>query len=264
MNRENLVLLSSEHGTRSSSNSFEIVMGGNHILTKKCVAITPVQIWAPNIFPNIKRDSKLTIEVMPSGSGPLELEILSGQYSNTELALIIQNAVLETALIDFTVTINSFGQFVFTNNSTDTVFIEWSDEPLLNQLGFIVADQPAISPIGPTMTLTAGSIMTGELPYLGGEQVVTIKCNRMGDKNCVHGKDALPYDICFSVPLNKTPYGGTACYKPGNESLMKITYENHTQLDTLRFEVLDGELNPLTLPPNYHIRMLFRNHHQES
>lgn len=242
------VFLSSEHGTRLNTSTFDVVMGGNTLNVKQTTRLTPTMIFMPNIFPNIKAPYN-TFEWDLSVFPQVPFVLPSGQYDAGQLT-----SALNVALPLISVTFDtSTSRFTLTNTTGDgtPITINLSNSNLGRVLGFDTAG----------IVLADTASITGNEPNLGGERIVHINCDRLGHKNMQTSKDNSPRNILFSVPLHETPYGATACYVPGDHVAGDVDFLYRPQMDNLEFNLLDSDMQPLTLPSNYHVRMGFKIYH---
>jgi hypothetical protein len=251
-----LIHLSTSDGTRSTDGSkYNINIGSNALFNKNISRLFPVHLFCPNIFPNVK--APYNVITLASGGPAIPVTVPPGQYTATGLAATI-NALAFPTFPWMTFTVDASGYFVL-NNAHAT---------FLTSVSLVGGIRNVIGPpnTGNTYTATALSSVTFDnLPNLGGEKLIHIKSERLGIQNMLHSRPNVSKvaDIAFTVSLHDTEYGGTACYEPGDNVMSDIEFTWDQHIDVVDLQILDAELNPLSLPPNYSIDLLLKGYHQD-
>jgi hypothetical protein len=262
MDNAKFVLLSSRHATSRPStdlSKFQVAPGGNISFAKRVKTMTPVKIFVPNIFPNIK--SQMTVRVEGAGLVGTTAVLPVGYYTDTSLIEALNGLGLPDQ------TFSSEGGILSITNANASESIVSIDYPNAIQLGFS-STTPAVEVNGISSgvtTIPAGT--TVSFPHvwnLGGEKLVHITSTKLAHSNLFHGKDGMQHDVAFTIPLHGTGYGDTACYQPGDSFMSAIRHTSEIQMDDLMFQITDSEMLPLQLPMNFHVDMLFKVIHAEN
>jgi len=243
--------VSTQHGARSADGAtYQVGVGSNVLYGKTISRLTPVQIYCPNIFPNVKTKYTTFSLEDDQGGGDVQLVIPAGQYSVTTLI----TAVNTQLGADVTLAVNSQGFITATNNHA--VFV-YTLHVTNDNLGHVV---------GQTVDLVIQPLTTETMPQppnLGGERMVHLKSEKLGHSNMLSSKSGNPEDVVFSVPLHNVEYGGMGCWQPGDHILGDQDFKWDLHIDQFSITLLDADLEPLPLPINYNVEMVFKVYHAD-
>lgn len=252
LNQEDSVLchVSTQHGTRSLDGaSYDLTIGGNVLYGKTISRLYPVQIYCPNVFPNVKVGLN-TANLGNNGGGSLPFTISTAQYSITELVQALNNL----ALPDITWAVNSTGYITIENTSA------------VNVSNFYFTNSNLGKIVGAVEQTDVAALTTVTLPFLpnlGGERLIHIKSEKLGHSNMLTSKGQPPEDIVFTIPLHNVAYGGMGCWQPGDHVLGSSDFKWDVHISTLTITLLDADLNPISLPANYNVELIFKVHHND-
>lgn len=238
---------STEHCERLGPSTWRTTVGGNSLFAHKGTRLTPIQIYIPNVFPNIAVDTTLELS---TGVDPLAT-LPRGQYSAAEI-IAFYNASDTFTSRTLVMAQNAQGYFTITNNSIGANTFNFNAETAK----YLGSPTTVGVVINTTETLTFPN-----LPNLGGEKVVFIQCNRLGNLN-MYSTIGLK-DVVFPISLVDTVYGDMAVYSPGDHVLGDVDFQSEVNITNLDFELLDSNLQPLPFDDNQHIRMIWKLHHNE-
>lgn len=254
-----LLHISTRDGHRSSDgSSYAITIGGNALYNFNISRVFPVMLICPNVFPNVKAPyNTFTVSLTIAATTTAVLTVTPGQYSASSLVAAINGQLGEFASItDLTISQQSSGLFLFTNTSgTETYTVNLTNLNIGRMVGAIAS----------VVVAPASATTLSYLPNLAGERLVHIKSEKLGPSNLLHSRNgrAKVDDVAFTIPLNETPYGGTACYKPGDSQVSDVEFVWDQNISSLDIQLLDDELNPLSLPPNYAVELVLKAHQQD-
>ena len=248
-----LFFVSTEHATHRVADKARFTVNvGNSIFIDKAVRIVPFSISLPHVFPNVNSYRNFWIEV--GGSSFAEYEIPVGQYTLTELIAALNATATDitwAVAVDGRVTLQSAG-------GLDQIFEIAAYEDWFEMLGFTQA-------VGDVLIVDGTNLMTADsLPYMGGEQIVFISCDKLAPANMIHAKDGTPYDIVASASLHDTEYGQVYHNRSDDTKLGDIEYQSHNQFDTMIIELFDSRMRLLAFPSNQHLHMTFKVYHMDN
>lgn len=257
-NRDAILHVSTRNGTLVDTNQWHIPLHPNTLHGKSVETLYPIHAMVPNVFPNVRAPyNTFTVTNITAAGPPITVIIPTGFYRGAELAAAIQNALAIAGAGDLTVAFVSLraeqNQFQITNTSAvDTYQIDpTSLERLLGVSGVGLRLPFQIAPLGVYTDY-------GE-PNLAGERVVHIKSAKIGHTQALHSARQGTQDICLSVPLHTTVYGGMADWQPSDIEASKLDNAFNISLaNGLDVSLWDSELDPLTLPANHEIELQFK------
>ncbi len=271
-----------DHASSRNGGTWTISMGSTPDVDF-AVEMCPVYVEVPNVFENIATD-EFRISVL-AGSGLFNARnhvytVPRGQYTLTqfvtELSQVFDanNAGVTVTTIGspptnpinmtFTVVGN---RIQITNNEYNQCNVGFLDSENngtatpLTRLGFDPSQYSGT--IIPLLGTTPLEVTATNLPNFAGETLVFIAADTMGHANLTFGADGSRYDIIAAVPLSDTVFGGVKTVEVKDRSLHTIVYRTDPRglSSTIRFQLLDSNLQPLDLPENFNIRIIARVFH---
>jgi hypothetical protein len=241
--RTNLCFLSTEHITRTvGQETFEFNIAEAD-KSDDIHRIVPVAISLPNIFENVNSFRNKFVDSGGTRTIPVN------QYTTTTLA-----TALSAASVDFNMTVNSDGKFVLTCTGTKTMNTTANDTP--NELFELLGFQDDLLSEG-ILEVTTSQIAS-KLPNLGGEKLVFIRAPELAAGNMINGDDRNSSDILTQISFHDVGFGFEGHVKAADMMVDDVEYKVPQSFSMLRVEILDSKFRRLTLPNNYHLRLILK------
>jgi hypothetical protein len=246
--------VSSKHGSRSDDGStFVLTIGSNILYGKSVSRLTPIQIYCPNVFPNVKA-VYATFTLAENADPAVTMTVPVNQYTSATLAIALTTEV-QLTFPDVSFTVDSAtGKFVMSNaDAADTYTATFT----LDNMGHVLGVDGSVT--APAL----GSVTMPYIPNLAGERLVHIKSEKLGHSNMLSSKSGNPEDIVFTIPLHDVQYGGMGCWQPGDHILGDQDFKWDLHIDTFSVTLLDENLDRLELPINYSLELQFKVYHAD-
>lgn len=263
-----LVTISTRNGSKISPGVWEIVFGGNNMCCTNIVSAEPTQISVPYAFDNVREPYNiLRVTELGDGGAWTTITIPAGRYTGVDLAAIVN---LELANAGITTLTLAFSESTVLE-STKPAFT-WTSTLVKGGTGEHTIDptSPLHNYVGlPSVYLSSGnyevhSLMPVDLSLPNLEYAcrqVHVISEKLGHSTLVHSQQPpSPLDCVATIPID-VPYLGYQVWVPSDRSDYLNGNLDNVKLDTVRIQILDQDLNPLDLPDNYHIEIIWRVNH---
>jgi len=239
MSNSPYIRISSEDKTaQSASNSdFQVFLEDKNS-TQNIQTLTPIQVYCPNIFYNIRSSYGVVNNVLSfqeNGQAVINVPIAEGQYTSSQLITAIETAVnaVATATV-LAITLDPItAKFTFTFTGATAIL-------------FFPASSIAEA-IGLTQTTADQNIhVMDEILNLNGITAVYIHSKQINAGGFIDGNHGSI--ACFTwLSLSETPFGGVASREISEASLNTITYQGKKNLSLISIVLRDSEGNKLPI-----------------
>lgn len=248
---------------------------GNCIGVTKAIKIIPVSASVPNVFPNVRKE---WTQWIISSSLPFDAfgNFISKFYTITELMTALEVITLEDGVTPFFALDEETGKIVTAGDASPQnytitlhprmwILMGWGD--IVGQLPQNNFDEDKIiwTWSGTNTDVPSTQFQLLE-PNLSGEQIVHISLSDFAPANLVSSfngssEQASVRDTVITMNVGDTPYGGMHTTKTNTEWLEDVDYRTETNLAEGRVSILDDRFEPLYLPTNHHVSLLFKVYH---
>lgn len=247
----------------------------NNLYCSNIKKMIPLKVFIPNVFPNVTKHShRIQIRTdPPSQEGKVvskDITIPVGSWSAVELAsyLTTKSEIGLGSVLTWTYSnVDGKQGFVITNTDSFNWYVVELDEGVFDMLGLVTEALVATSTTRyvhvPNNNGTYPANAIPNWPNLGGEPLVHVSIQDIGDGNLVNADDGQLYDIVTTVPLTDIPFGETTSFQAPDIATEDLEYVHEKALNNFKVTLLDQHYRPLDLPHNFHVQMVFKLFHRD-
>lgn len=258
--------LSTRDATHQDGNKWTIALQPNVLHGKNIARLIPTHAMVPNIFNNARSPyNGFTIQDITTPGVVINEQIPIGFYSGAELATAVNLVLVALGMGDLTlvyVAINAVqNRFQWVNVSATVTF----ELNVTGQMDRLIGIAPSTNSTTGIITILPATTVVSGTPNLAGERIVHIKSEKLGHSMGIHSAENSTQDMCLSVPLHETKYGGVAHWAPsdGLASALDMAFDI-TLSNGLDISLWDNNMEPLSLPANHEIELQFKIIHSSS
>lgn len=266
-----LITVSTRNATNVGVGAWQFNFGANNVYVKNITSAEVLQITVPNVFDNVNQYyNTLRVSNTTTPGVFTDIVIPVGTYTAEDLVTAVNSALVTAGVTTLTL---SYAAVV--GSSLDFRY-SWTSTRVDPAADHVQLDQSLHSIIGlpPDGTALDGdtsyTINTATSPFQLNKpnlqvavRQVHILSEKLGHSTCVHSKTPIsPLDLVATIPLT-VAFGGYEQWQPADRSDFRNGNLASVHIDTLKFCLLDQDLNPLPLPDNYDIEMIWRIRHKD-